>query len=117
TARCSSRTRAAESRRLSATARSCRTTASTRRPSLPPPRPPRTPASARPTRGHPAGRPRKCEAAAVGDPLREAGRKPDDDLGLRDDQVAFPAAMAAREFLFTSESVTEGHPDQIASTA
>ena len=30
------------------------------------------------------------------------------------DQVACPPAVAAREFLFTSESVTEGHPDKIA---
>jgi hypothetical protein len=33
------------------------------------------------------------------------------------DQVARPvvcAPMSAREFLFTSESVTEGHPDKIA---
>ena len=30
------------------------------------------------------------------------------------DQVALPAGMAAREFLFTSESVTEGHPDKVA---
>ena len=34
-------------------------------------------------------------------------------LFLRD-RVAFAAAWRAREFLFTSESVTEGHPDKIA---
>ena len=61
-----------------------------------------------------ARRAREHEAAPVRDPVHEAGRQADHDLRLPDDQVAFRAAMAAREFLFTSESVTEGHPDKIA---
>src|SRR5204863_8034341 len=36
------------------------------------------------------------------------------DERLSRHQVAFVLAMAAREFLFTSESVTEGHPDKVA---
>src|SRR6187551_892229 len=35
-----------------------------------------------------------------------------EDFRLPDDQVAFPPVP--REFLFTSESVTEGHPDKVA---
>ena len=58
-------------------------------------------------------RARQHRAAPLDGPLLEAGRRPDDHFGLLDDQVA-SRGMSSREFLFTSESVTEGHPDKIA---
>ena len=61
----------------------------------------------------PARRARQHHAAPLDGALLEAGRRPFDHFGLPDDQVA-SAGVPAREFLFTSESVTEGHPDKIA---
>ncbi len=55
-------------------------------------------------------------AAALARRVRRQGRKPRQVARLRRNRVgSVRARMAAtREFLFTSESVTEGHPDKIA---
>src|SRR5207244_7257688 len=52
---------------------------------------------------------RQHEAAPVVLPLRYEGRGRDAAGRLPRDQV-----IVARDFLFTSESVTEGHPDKVA---
>src|SRR5204863_2802287 len=52
------------------------------------------------------------ETAAQRCRLPRQGRRRAADFRVPDDQVAF--APVPREFLFTSESVTEGHPDKVA---
>ena len=56
---------------------------------------------------------RQHEASRLGDPVREAGRRPDDALGLRDDQVAFPRHGRARIPLHIGVRY-RGSPDKIA---